>query len=230
MTITFSELKNKWINGGFSWHDNLLDYNLDFWFMLETKGCNFKQLYWVLSFQSPQWMKMIYSVRSGFQSCLLSQKYNGQSMNMRWFLNQLILEIFFFSSCSIPVSNISSWDWCLIDCTINLILWDKPPCILPPMSNKGWTAIYHWIWPITPPFSVVPMEGAVCVLQLARDYRGAERPGPQDPLCLFLAKAGMALGWCYVCSTDRLWHLALVIFVTKCLPAYVVGHNCHNLA
>ena len=60
------------------------------------------------------------------------------------------------------MSRVSSWDRCLIDCTINLILWDKPLCILPPMSNKGWTAIYHWIWPITPPFTAVPTEGAVC--------------------------------------------------------------------
>lgn len=69
-----------------------------------------------------------------------------------WFFNWIILKFLVFSSpsCSISVSNISSWDWCVIDCTINLTL-----CILPPMSNKDWTAIYHWIWPITPPFTVV---------------------------------------------------------------------------
>lgn len=41
------------------------------------------------------------------------------------------------------------------------------------MSNKGWTAIYHWIWPITPPFTVVLTEGAVCALQLVCDCGGA---------------------------------------------------------
>ncbi len=159
---------------------------------------------------------------------IFSQNYNGQSLKTRSFWNQIILEIFL--SSDIPVSNISSWDWYLIDCTINLILWDKPPCILPPMSNKGWTAIYHWIWPITPPFTVVPTEGTVCVLQLACDRWGAGRPRPPDHLHLFLAKAGMARGWWNVCSTDRFWHLALVIFVTKCPPAYGMGQDCHNLA
>lgn len=59
---------------------------------------------------------------------------------------------------------------------------------------------------------------------------GAGRPCPQDHLYLFLAKeAGMAQGWWNVCWTDRLWHLALVIFVTNCPPAYGAGHDCHNL-
>lgn len=48
------------------------------------------------------------------------------------------------------------------------------------MSNKGWTAIYHRIWPITPPFTVVLTEGAVCALQLVRDCGGAgEAPSPR---------------------------------------------------
>lgn len=60
--------------------------------------------------------------------------------------------------------------------------------------------------------------------------RSGEAPRPPDHLRLFLAKAGMAQGWWNVCSTDRLWHLALVIFVTKCPPAYGMGQDCHNLA
>lgn len=91
----------------------------------------------------------------------------------------------FFLSSSILVSHYSSWDRCLIDCTINLILWDKLPCILPPMSNKGWTAIYHWLWPITPPFTMVPAEGPVGALQFACDCWGAGRPlspGPSPSL------------------------------------------------
>lgn len=44
------------------------------------------------------------------------------------------------------------------------------------MSNKGWTTIYHWICPITPPFSLLPTETTVCALQLACDCWGAGRP------------------------------------------------------
>lgn len=104
---------------------------------------------------------------------------------------------------------------------------NEPLCILPLMSNKGWTAIYHWIRPITPLFSLVLMEAAVCSLQLACYCRGVGRflPGP-SPWLLGQRWQGPGLG----CSTDWLWLLASVIFVTKCPPAYVVGHDCHNLA
>lgn len=97
------------------------------------------------------------------------------------------LSFCFFSppSCNISVSNISSWDWCVIDYTINLTL-----CILPPMSNKDRTAIYHWIRPITPPFTVVP---------LVRDCVGP--PVSADHLHPFLAKPGMAQGWWFVQQT-----------------------------
>lgn len=66
------------------------------------------------------------------------------------------------------------------------------------MSNKGWTAIHHWIWPITPPFTVVLTEGAVCAPQLARGGGGGCGRAPvfpPDRLLLFLAKAGTAPGW-----------------------------------
>lgn len=140
------------------------------------------------------------------------------------FLNQIILEIFFFSpqSCSIPVTP-SPWDWCLIDCTINLILWDKPPCILPPMSNKGWTAIYHWIWPITPPFMAVPVAAAVCALQLVWDYSGAGSPPPhclpppRPPDRLHLLRAW---GWHGRRLVER--------FLDRPALAHRAGHLCYK--
>lgn len=85
-----------------------------------------------------------------FQSCLQFQKYNGQSVNTRWFLN----EIMSFQKTTQSQS------------TINLIL-----CILPPMCNKGWTAIHHWIWPIKCPFTVVFMEGMVSLRRRAPSPR-----------------------------------------------------------
>jgi len=92
------------------------------------------------------------------------------------FLNQIIHESLL--SSSIPTSEISSWDWCLID-------WHNQPHIvkqarvgafLPLMSYKGWTAIYHWIWPITPPFGLVPMEGAECRLNEWGGHRPLDHP------------------------------------------------------
>ncbi|KAK5859575.1 hypothetical protein PBY51_021125 [Eleginops maclovinus] len=76
------------------------------------------------------------------------------------------------------------------------------------------------------------MEDAGCAFWFAvtAEEQGRPPPLPLHNLHLCLAKAGMALGWWNFFSTDRLWHLALVIFVTKRPPAHGVGHNCHNLA
>lgn len=152
---------------------------------------------------------------SDFESRLPPPRY-GESVNQLW--NQIILEILL--SSDIPVSNVSSWDWCLIDCTINLILWDKPP------SSR-----YRWVAKVEQPSitgqlhlhflqSQRKAQSVLCSLWLLRN-REDPIPGPSQ----FLP----GRGWRNVCSTYWLWQLVLVIFVTKFLPAYRVGHNCHNL-
>ena len=60
-------------------------------------------------------------------------------------------------------------------------------------------------------------------------YVIVEAPVSPDHLYLLLAKPGMAWGRWNVCAREQLWHLALVIFVTKGPPAYEVGQDCHNL-
>lgn len=63
------------------------------------------------------------------------------------------------------------------------------------MSNKGWTTIYHWICPITPPFSLLPTETTVCALQLACGCWGAGSTvsGP-SPFLLGQCWQGLGLG------------------------------------
>lgn len=103
----------------------------------------------------------------------------------------------FFFKAQASLCCISSWEWRLIDCTINLILWDKPLCILPPMSNKGWTAIYHWIRPITPPFTgVSKVRCSLCSSLHVTEEEVEKWGGPPSPWPSprFIAKAGVAWG------------------------------------
>lgn len=184
---------------------------------------------------------------SVFQSCLLPSCYDGQSLSASW--------VFLFIPPPSPSpksdhsgassfklwrrkhSDISSRGWFLIDPTISLTLWNKQALVASChwWLTKGWTAIYQRIWPIKPPFAVVPAEG--CGPWITRVYIRLRKRKPVvswGSFCLprqgWHGPGGGEWGCWSVCSTDRLWHFALVIFVTKCLPAYGLGQFCHNLA
>lgn len=145
---------------------------------------------------------------SDFQSCLPSLRYNGESVNQHW--NQIILEILL--SSDILVSNVSSWDWCLIDCTINLILWDKPP-----------SSCYRWVAKVEQPSITGQLhlhflrswrkaQSVLCSLWLLRNREG-HIPGPSP----FLP----GQGWHGPGLAERLFHILAL--------ATCAGHLCYEI-
>lgn len=116
------------------------------------------------------------------------------------------------------------------------------------MSNKGWTAIYHWIWPITPAFTEVLQEGRsllsiLCVTAEAPRLTGPSLPlagqawhglGPVERLCKRAALAPCAGHLCYK-RPPSLWSgtrlskpgLAKLLWVALLLPCVPCGSkNC----
>ena len=155
-----------------------------------------------------------------------SQRYNGQSPNTR--SNQIILEIL-LRSC-IPLSNIPSWDWCLIDSTINLILWDKPPA-----------SCRRWVTKVEQPsitgygqlhlHSLRSRRKAQSVL--SRLHVAAEEQGGPRPRTISVSSwprlAWPGAGGTLVRQTGS-GTLRRLSLLQNAPTAYVVGHDCHNVA
>lgn len=97
-------------------------------------------------------------------------------------------------SSSIPRSNISSWDRCLIDCAINLILW-----------TSLCASCHWWATKVEQPFitgygqlhlrSVWSWWKPQCVLSSLRVTAEEWGGSSLDRLRGFLANAGRAQGW-----------------------------------